>query len=319
LSDFTFGQNYAISSDATIRIGYGIGPDLGINVAFQAPAFNGSGVYLSPVGVVNAASSAPFTALVSPGEFLTLYGSGLATSTNSTGVPFPNKLDGVQVLINQIPAPIYYVSPTQISVIVPYITTPESVAQIQVINNGVNSNIVTAFTGETSVGAFTNNPVGGIGIAAAERPDFSIVSESNPAQSGETIAVYVAGMGAVSPAVADGAAAPSNTLSNTTATPEVFITDSAGNFAQATIAFSGLAPGFAGLYQINFAIPTGLASGDASLEIDSGVDSDSLEALLPLSGTGSAARPNAKTARPRLRRHQKASSVNRFGGNQKRR
>jgi uncharacterized protein (TIGR03437 family) len=315
LSDFTFGQNYAISSDASIRIGYGIGPNLGINVAFLAPAFNGSGVYLSPVGVVNAASSAPFTALVSPGEFLTLYGSGLATTTNSAGVPFPKTLNGVQVLINQIPAPIYYVSPTQVSVIVPYITTPESVAQIQVVNNGTNSNIVTAFTAETSVGAFTNNPVGGIGIVAAERPDFSIVSESNPAQPGETIAAYVAGMGAVDPAVADGAAAPGSTLSNTTATPAVFITDSAGNFAQATIAFSGLAPGFAGLYQINFAIPTGMASGDASIEIDSGVDSDSLEALLPLSGTASGARPQAKTSRPRLRRHQKTSSVNRFRGN----
>jgi uncharacterized protein (TIGR03437 family) len=320
LSDFTFSQNYAISSDATVRIGYGIGPDLGINVAFQAPAFNGSGVYLSPVGVVNAASSAPFTALVSPGEFLTLYGSGLATTTNSAGVPFPTKLNGVQVLINQVAAPIYYVSPTQISVIVPYGTAAESVAQIQVVNNGANSNIVTAFTGETSVGAFTNNPVGGIGIVAAERPDFSIVSESNPAQSGETIAAYVAGMGAVDPTVADGSAAPSSTLSNTTATPAVFITDSAGNFAQATIAFSGLAPGFAGLYQINFAIPTGLASGDASIEIDSGVDSDSLEALLPLSGTSSAARPDAKNAHPRVRRHQnhqKASSVNRFGANRR--
>jgi uncharacterized protein (TIGR03437 family) len=307
LSDFTFGQDYAISSDGTIRIGYGLGPDLGINVAFEAPAFNGSGVYLSPVGVVNAASSAPFTAFVSPGEFLTLYGSGLAPTTNSAVVPFPTNLSGVQVLINQIPAPIYYVSPTQISAIVPYITAPESVAQIQVINNGANSNIVPAFTGETSVGAFTNNPVGGIGIAAAERPDFSIVSESNPAQLSETIAVYVAGMGAVSPAVADGTAAPSSTLSNTTSTPQVYITDYAGNFAQATVAFSGLAPGFAGLYQINFAIPSGLVSGDASIEIYSGVDSDTLEAILPLSGTTAAARPNAKNPRPRLRRHRLAS------------
>lgn len=302
LSDSTFGQNYAISSDATIRIGYGIGPDLGINVAFEAPAFNGSGVYLSPVGVVNAASSAPFTAFLSPGEFLTLYGSGLAPTTNSAGVPFPTKLSGVQVMINQIPAPIYYVSPTQISVIVPYIDT-QAVAQIQVINNGANSNTVTAFTGATSVGAFTNNPVGGIGIAAAERPDFSIVSESNPAQGGETIAVYVAGMGAVSPTVADGTAAPSSPLSNTTSTPQVYLTDQSGNFAQATVAFSGLAPGFAGLYQINFAVPTGLVAGDASLEIDSGVDSDSLEAILPLSGTTAAARPDAKSPRPRLRRH----------------
>ncbi len=249
-----FGQDYAISSDGSIRIGYGLGPSLGINVAFLAPAFTGSGVYLSPVGVVNAASSAPFTAFVSPGEFLTLYGSGLASTTNSAAVPFQTSLDQVQVLINQVPAPVYFVSPTQVSVVVPFITTPGSIAQIQVINNGAKSNVVTAFTGETSVGIFTYNPVGGDGIAAAERPDFSIVSDSNPAQVGDTIAVYVAGMGAVTNQPADGTAAPSTTLSDTTSTPLVFIDDAAGNQAQATVSFSGLAPGFAGLYQINFTI-----------------------------------------------------------------
>ncbi len=160
-TDSLYNQYYVSSSDGTIRIGYGIGPLLSLNVAFQAPAFNGSGVYLSPVGVVNAASSAPFTAFLSPGEFLTLYGSGLAPTTNSATIPFPTSLSKVQVLINQIPAPIYYVSPTQISVIVPFITTPGTVAQIQVVNNGANSNVVTQFTGETSVGLFTNNPVGG--------------------------------------------------------------------------------------------------------------------------------------------------------------
>ena len=181
------------------------------------------------MGVVNAASSAPFTAFVSPGEFLTLYGSGLASTTNSAAVPFQTSLDQVQVLINQIPAPVYFVSPTQVSVVVPFITTPGSIAQIQVINNGAKSNVVTAFTGETSVGIFTYNPVGGDGIAAAERPDFSIVSDSNPAQVGDTIAVYVAGMGAVTNQPADGTAAPSTTLSDTTSTPLVFIDDAAGN------------------------------------------------------------------------------------------
>jgi uncharacterized protein (TIGR03437 family) len=313
--DSTLGQHYVSSTDGTIRIGYGIGPYLSLNVAFQAPAFNGSGVYLSPVGVVNAASSAPFTAFLSPGEFLTLYGSGLAPTTNSASVPFPSNLSGVQVLINQIQAPIYYVSPTQLSVIVPFITTPGSVAQIQVINNGKNSNVVTQFTGETSVGAFTNNPVGGIGIAAAERPDFSVVSESNPAQIGETIAMYVAGMGAVSNQPADGTAAPGTTLSDTAQTPQIYITDSAGNFATATVAFSGLAPGYAGLYQINFAVPTGLVSGDASIEIYSGVDSDTLEALLPLSGTTAAARAKPDNQRPRLERHKMASPRSRISGN----
>lgn len=302
--DAIFGQHYVSSTDGTIRIGYGIGPYLSLNVAFQAPPFNGSGVYLSPVGVVNAASSAPFTAFVSPGEFLTLYGSGLANSTTSASVPFPNNLAGVQVLINQVQAPIYYVSPTQISVIVPYITT-QAVAQIQVINNGSNSNVVTMFTGSTTAGAFTNTPVGGTGIAAAERPDYSVVSESNPAQVGETVALYLAGMGLVTNQPADGTAAPSGPLSYTNATPQIYLTDSNGNPAQATVTFSGLAPGYAGLYQINFTIPTGLVTSDAFLDIYSGVDSESVEAILPITSTTSAARPKSAEKRPHVRRHQR--------------
>ena len=293
--DSLYLQHYISSQDGAIRIGYGIGPYLGINVALQAPPLTGSGVYLSPVGVVNAASSAPFTAFVSPGEFLTLYGSGLSTDTVAASVPFPTQLNGVQVLINGRPAPIYYVSATQISVIVPYFT--ESVAQIQVVNNGAKSNIVTQFVGLTSAGIFTNHPVGGTGYAAALHPDYSLISTSSPAQIGETVAVYLTGMGAVKPPVDDGVAAPSDPLSNTTTTPYVLLWDSTGNPVQATnVPFSGLAPGFAGLYQINFTIPTGLASGDAALEIF-GPDSDTYECLLPIgSGTATASAVRAKPA-----------------------
>jgi uncharacterized protein (TIGR03437 family) len=306
--------NYWASQDGTIRIGYGLGPFLGLNVSFQGPALSPSGkVYISPVGVVNAASNAPFTAFVSPGEFLTLYGTGLAATTNQAGVPFPKTLDGVQVMINGVAAPVYFVSPTQVSVVVPYITTPGSVAQIQVVNSQGHSNIVTSFTGETSAGVFTNNPVGGDGIAASERPDFSIVSESNPAQVGETIAAYLAGMGAVDPSVADGAAASGTTLSNTNATPSVTLVDNSGNVAAASVTFSGLAPGFAGLYQINFVVPSGLVSGDAVLDIYSGADSENAEAILPIGGTA-AARPAARESRrPRSRPHARRQVQNLLG------
>ncbi len=195
-------------------------------------------------------------------------------------------------MINSVPAPIYYVSPTQISVIVPYETIPGAVSQIYVVNNGANSNTVTEYTGLTSAGVFTNNPVGGLGYAAALHPDDSVISESSPAQIGETVAVYLAGLGAVRQPVPDGTAAPSNPLSVTTSTPLVFLLDSAGHYVQSTVAFSGLAPGFAGLYQINFTIPSGLVSGNASLEII-GQDSDTFQALLPLTAATSAAIPEA--------------------------
>jgi uncharacterized protein (TIGR03437 family) len=279
--DTAFSQHYVSSADGTIRIGYGIGPLLSLNVAIQAPASSGPGVYLSPMGVVNAASSAPFTAQVSDGEFITLYGSGLANTTATASLPFSTLFNGVKVMINQVAAPIYYVSPTQISVVVPFGTESNSVAQIYVINNGTQSNLVTEFTGTTSVGVFTNNPEGGLGYAAALHPDYSVISESSPAKIGETVAVYLTGMGEVSPRVQNGTPAPSSPLSYTTATPLVFLLDASGHYLSANVGFTGLAPGYAGLYQINFTVPSGLASGKASLEII-GPDSDTFQAILPL-------------------------------------
>jgi uncharacterized protein (TIGR03437 family) len=317
--------NYWSSADGTIRIGYGAGPYLGINIGLQAPALTGSGVYLNPQGVVNAASSAPFTAQLSPGEFLTLYGTNLAPATTVASIPFPTKLGGVQVMINEIPAPIYFVSQGQIQVIVPYITMPNSVAQIQVINNGTNSNVVTQFTGATSVGVFGSNPANGqadsIGEAAALHPDYTLVTDASPAQVGETVALYLAGMGAVSGNPVDGGAAPSSPLDNTSVTPQVYIydTDGSGNSAQATVTFSGLAPGFAGLYQINFTIPSGLDGGDEALEIYSGSDSDTDEVLLPVVKTAAAARPadraKAGIQRPLLRHHGGSARQLRANGN----
>jgi uncharacterized protein (TIGR03437 family) len=320
-NDSTFGQDYVSSADGTIRIGYGIGPFMGLNVAFQGgPVISASGsVYLDPIGVGNAASSSPFTAFISPGEFLTLVGTGLAPTTNAVGPPFSNTLNGVQVFINQVAAPVYYVSPTQLEVVVPYITTPASVAQIQVVNSAGTSNVVTVFTGLTSVGVFGRNSLGSdpVGDAAALHPDNSVITETSPAQIGETVAVYLSGMGAVSPSVPDGSLAPGATAgttpANTTATPTIYLTDQDGNLGTPTVTFSGLAPGLTGLYQIDFTIPTGMVAGDASLEVV-GPDSDTLEALLPLSSTTyPAARPKSGNRRPHLRRHRLPVSQLRFG------
>jgi uncharacterized protein (TIGR03437 family) len=316
-NDSTFGQDYVSSADGTIRIGYGLGPYMGLNVGFQGgPVVSASAsVYLDPIGVGNAASSAPFTAFISPGEFLTLVGTGLAPATNSVSAPFPNTLNGVQVLINEVAAPIYYVSPNQINVVVPYITAPASVAQIQVVNNAANSNLVTMFTGMTSAGVFTE-PNGGIADAAALHPDYSVITESSPAQINETVAVYLSGLGAVSPSVPDGSLAPGATAgsspANTTNTPTIYLTDQDGNLGTPTVTFSGLAPGLTGLYQIDFTIPTGLVAGDASLEVV-GIDSDTLEALLPLASTTYPASRKQGNRRPHLRRHRLPVSQLRFG------
>jgi len=277
-----------------VRISLGIGPSLSISVALPAPSPSGSGaVYINPTGVVNSASSAPFTSGVSRGELITITGTNIgpnALQVAST-IPLPTTLGGVQVLINNIAAPIYYVSSTQIAAIVPYEVTT-SFAQIQVINNKTSSNVVSELVNATTPGVFTN-PAGGIGHAAAEHADGSLISTSSPAQIGETIAVFVTGLGDVSPSIADGAAGVSGSTSNTI-TADV-------NGTAATVTYAGLAPGEAALYQVNLVIPTGLTSGDNFLDI-SGPDSYTTEALISIGATATEAPAQASRSNASERR-----------------
>jgi uncharacterized protein (TIGR03437 family) len=266
-SDGSFSlSSYTVraASGAGALVGIGQGPLIGIVAALRSPSFTGSGVYLNPTGVVNAASSAPFTSGVVRGEFLTLYGTNLAPSVATAQVPFPATVNGVQVMINGRPAPVYYVSPTQVSAIVPY-ATELSNAQIQVINNGTTSNTVTSLVKAASPGLFTNPP-GGTGYGALLHADFSVVTTDHPAKAGETVLVYLTGLGDVSPAVSEGTAAPSSPTSNVASPLAVYFTGGSTS-NKGTVSYAGLAPGFAGLYQINVQIPATLASGDYYVEV----------------------------------------------------
>jgi len=298
----TFSQTFSIKSDGTynngflqymvaangaVRIGTGIGPSLGLNVAVAAPALNPTGsVYLSPTGVVNAASNAPFTTGIAPGELITLYGSGLASGLQiASSIPFPSTLGDVQVNIGGLPAPIYYVSPTQISVIVPYAVTG-TLTQIQVISNSTSSNTVTTLVNKTAPGIFTQNQ-SGIGYGAVIHLDGTLVTPSHPAQINETVSVFLTGLGVVNPLVPDGSAGPVTPLSNTTNTITVDVSG-----ISATVGYTGLAPQLAGLYQINFTIPTGVSNGDNFLDI-LGPDSYAAQALIPVgSGTTAEIKPH---------------------------
>src|ERR1035441_7302491 len=180
-----------------IRIGSGIGPYLGLSVALQAPtmpsSLSATGVFLNPQGVVNAGSSAPFTAGLAPGELLTLYGVNLASGTQvASGIPFPTTLGNVQVMIDNIPAPIYYVTATQLSAIVPYGVTG-SIAKVQVFNNNVASNSVTALIAKTAPGVLTQLQ-NGLGYGDVVHSDGTLVNANHPAQIGETVSVYLTGL-----------------------------------------------------------------------------------------------------------------------------
>jgi len=232
-----------------------------LTVGFQTPAFSGQGVFLNPIGIVNSANFAPITNSVAPGEFVTLFVSNPSSVTlQAQSLPLQTNLGGVQVMVNGRAAPIYFVSPTQISLIVPYATT-ESFATFRVSSNGTLSNQVTVYTTPTAPGVYTLTQ-NGVGNAAALHADYSLVTQDNPAKVGETLQLFVTGLGAVTPAVADGTAAPSSSLSVVNADVAVFV-----DSQQAQVTFKGLAPGFVALYQVNFVVPAGVSSGQVYLDV----------------------------------------------------
>jgi uncharacterized protein (TIGR03437 family) len=290
--------------------------NMALSIGIHAPNFTpSSGVFLNPVGVVNAASWNPITASVAPGELLTLFGSfgsSLPVLISTGGQPFPTSLGPIQVFINGIQSPIYYISPTQISVIAPYelANTSNYAVEVQVSNNNALSN-------ETSILLLTDANSGiyaanvlGYGPAVALHSNFTQVCDpatqspcsGTPAQPGETIVLALTGMGTVTPAVGDGQVPSSTVLS--------YVDDfSAGNltayfqdydnnqyFQSATIAFAGLYPGLASLYQMNVTVPTTVGPGDdIYLEIISPY-ADTVQVSIPIGGSAnpSAAKTGSK-------------------------
>jgi uncharacterized protein (TIGR03437 family) len=80
------------------------------------------------------------------------------------------------------------------------------------------------------------------------------------------VLIYATGPGTVNPAIADGAAAPAEPLARTTTTPVVYFGSEPG-----TVLFSGMAPGFVGLWQINVRLPaSNLPSGQVPVFVGLG-------------------------------------------------
>jgi uncharacterized protein (TIGR03437 family) len=284
VSDYTYADSASANSDGTFDDSYnhyvfGAGgaigialakaPSLGIEALVQAPTLSGPGVYIDPTRIQNAGSNAPFTAQWAPGELISIYGTNLASST-TTDYSLPTTLGDVQVMINNQPAPLVFVSQNQINAVVP-ISITSLTASIQVINKIGSSNTVYNYVGLTQPGVFPEF-IGGINYAAAQHSDFSQVTPSSPAVVGETLQVYLTGLGGL------------NASGNTTSTFTAYI-----DGVPATVSFAGSASSIGGGYQLNVVVPSGIHSGSVYLDIV-GPDSYNSEAALPIApGNGASA------------------------------
>jgi len=193
-------------------------------------------------GVANGAS---FKSSVAPGSIFSVFGSQLSPVTASaSAVPLPISISGVAVLVNGISAPLYYVSPGQLNVQIPYETTTHGPVTLSVNNNG-----------QVATQSFQVTPAApGIFTAAG-----ALVPTATGAP-GQEIAFYVTGVGAVTPAVSTGAAPAASTALANLPAPQQSTTVTIGG-AKATIDFIGIPYGLVGVTQINVQVPSGIASG----------------------------------------------------------
>jgi len=228
--------------------------------------------FLKPMVLVNGAtlqSGVP----IATGSIATLLGTGLATDTDvASGASWPPSMVNRQVVVNdQLLAPLYYASPTQMNFQLPS-STPAGQQRIAVRLGDTNELVAggSILAAAVAPGIFTLTETGS-GQAAVRNADYSINGANNPAAVGSTIQIYGTGQGPVSPAVPDGTAAPSVPLSYTVAQPTsdaqtCFATQAvcvAIGDAFGTVQYSGLAPGAIGLWQINVTIPSGIVTGNA--------------------------------------------------------
>jgi uncharacterized protein (TIGR03437 family) len=178
--------------------------------------------------------------------------------------------------------------------LIPYEVSGAYFATFQVVANGSTSNSVTVYVDNTSPGVYTLDE-SGVGDGAILHANYTDVSSSSPARPGETVQLYMNGLGTVTPQVADGSAAPSSPLSNLNATESadfiVALNDGVDTPVEADVEYAGLAPGFAGLYQVNFTIPsTGLANGEVSLGVETNEGFTTM-ATIDVSGFAATAAP----------------------------
>lgn len=204
----------------------------------------------SPVAVVTAvagpkasgvANAASYTPAISPGSLASIYGLNLAAGTTATAAfPWPQALGNVQVSVNGTAAQLTYVSDGLINFLVPR-GLPEGPAGITV-SNTVGSSTIQSTLSTVSPGIFFDSTTGYGAVLKAGTAE-------STAQAGDYIEIYCTGLGPIQD-------------SKTMLTPRVSI-----GGAEAEVVFSGLTPGYDGLYVVDARIPEATPAGDQPLSL----------------------------------------------------
>ena len=218
----------------------------------------------APLALVNAAS---YAETVAPGSIAALFSSNLTDQAPQVAatLPLPSTLAGLTAKVGGIAAPLFFASAGQINLQVPN-GVAVGTATVEVFSAGSTSPVAagSVTVADSAPGVFTVD-ASGKNQASALNSDFSTNADfdrfpgSRPEASGNFVVIYATGIGRTNPLVGDGQPAPGGPYAVADGPTTVNVGGASGQ-----VLFSGLAPGFVGLWQINVvlagSLPTNLAT-----------------------------------------------------------
>ena len=228
----------------TASYGEGFSSSLSASVTVSVSA-SGSNSNATP-SVAGLANGASFQNTFAPGMLLAVFGSQLAPSTIlASSVPLPVSAAGVAATVNGVAAPLFYVSPDQLNIQIPYQTPVNTPVTLNINNNGVVATYPLTVV-SSAPGIFTDATGG-------------LVPQSSAAIA-TVVSIYLTGAGTVNPQIATGAAPAAGTQVENLPQPTQAVAVYVGG-VQAAVQFVGIPLGLVGVTQVNFTVPSGVPAG----------------------------------------------------------
>lgn len=227
-----------------------------------------------PPSISQVTNAADFGTPIAPGGLISIFGSKLSPASQaSTTLPLPTILGDSCLTVNGLPVPVLFVSDGQINAQLP----AQAVGRVSLVlrtPGGVSDSfLLTVAPGAPSV--FRSGSDGSRNdLPTIIRADNGLlVTGSNPVRQDGRVVIYLTGLGATSPQVADGTAAPLSPLAQVVTVPTVTIGGVGGR-----VEFAGLTPGSVGVYQINVYVPPNTPTGlSVPLVIRQGTNSTTVD------------------------------------------
>lgn len=204
-------------------------------------------------GVLNAASFQPG---VVPGGLISIFGNGFTERSGGLLPQGATIYEGTSVSIAGVLAPILLLSANQLNLQAPFDLLPGSFITVEVNNNGSRFAVSGVPVYESQPGIFEIH-LGGRRVPAIVNRGGGIVGLNGDGPSrGEILSLFLTGVGPIAPMVPTGGLGP--------VPPAEAVLPVVVGIADVgmPVLFAGYAPGFIGLYQINFEVAAGAPSGE---------------------------------------------------------